>query len=388
MDSAQAQKEATHVTLFGMWVDIFLGIGKILGGFFTNSFALIADGIHSLTDAATDIFVILITRLARIQPNAERPIEHGRFETLGTIAMGMVIFAAAGILLYDAINRLFATADLPIPAAWGIGLALISIAAKEWIFHYTMKVAKRLNSSLLKANAWHSRSDAISSIAVLIGLIGALQGYAWMDTLAAMFISLIIAKIGWGLCADSLKELVDTAISNERQQRIEKCVRGIAGIGAISSLRSRLSGGKIILEVRLLVDPGITVSAGHEIGEAVSLALRGNFSDIGDVIVHIDPLMVKESRGSNLPVADLPERAQVLKLIRQSWQELLNDDDIENMDLHYFEHGIEVELTVSQEELPARLARQLEQAIRRLGYITGVRIYHKLYESADPLMKS
>ncbi len=388
MDSAQAQKEATHVTLFGMWLDIILGVGKILSGFFANSFALIADGIHSLTDAATDIFVVLMTRFAHADSKAERPNEHGRFETFGTIAMGMVIFAAAGILLYVAISRLFATTDLPIPAAGGIVLALLAIIAKEWIFHYTMKVAKLLNSSLLKANAWHSRSEAISSVAVLVGLIAAQLGYAWMDTVAALFISLIIAKIGWELCADSLKELVDTAITKDRQHRIEKCIRGTEGIRGITSLRSRYSGGKIILDVRLLVDPSITVSAGHEIGEAVSLALRGNFSDIGNVIAHIDPLMGEEPRGNHLRIADLPERADVMKLIRQSWQELLSDDDIENMDLRYFDHGIEVEVTVSQEQLPARLARQLEQAIRRLGFITGVRIYHKLYESADPLMKS
>lgn len=388
MDPAQAQKEATHVTLFGMWLDIVLGLGKILGGSLANSFALIADGINSLTDAATDVFVVLLPRFAHTDSKAEHPFEHGRFETFGTITLGMFIFATAGILLYVAIGRLFATADLPIPASGGIVLALLAIIAREWMFQYTMRVAKRLNSSLLQANAWHSRSDAMSSVAVLAGLIAAQLGYAWMDTVAALFISLIIAKIGWELCADSLKELVDTAISKDRQQRIEKCIHGIEGIRGIASLHSRLAGDKIILDVRLLVDPGITVSAGHEIGEAVSLALRGYFSDVGNVIVHIAPLMDEQTGASSLQTAELPQQADVMKLIRQSWQELLSDDDIETMNLRYFDHGIEVELTVVQEQLPARLARQLEQAIRRLGYITGVRIYHKLYESAYPLMKS
>ena len=384
MDSATAKKEAIRVTLVGMWIDIVLGVGKITGGIFTQSFALVTDGIHSLTDAATDIFVIIVTRVSHAEPDAEHPYGHGRFETMGTIAMGMIFFATAGILLYDAVNRLLALEDLPTPAIYGIGLALLSVAAKEWIFHYTMRVAKRLNSSLLKANAWHSRSDAISSIAVLIGLLAVQQGYIWMDTVAAMFVALIIAKIGWELCADSLKELVDTAISRERQQRIEACILNTEGIRGITSLRSRQSGGKIILEVRLLVDPRITVSEGHQIGETVSLALRGNFSDIGDVIVHIDPLTHIESDTQPNKNTALPERAAVLKLIRQQWQELLNDDDIENMDLHYFEHGIEVELTVAQEELPARLIRELEQAVQKLGYIASVRIYRKLYESPAP----
>lgn len=388
MDSAQAQKEATRVTLIGMWIDIVLGVSKIVGGMFANSFALITDGIHSLTDAATDIFVIIVTRASHAEPDPEHPYGHGRFETLGTIAMGMVFFATAGILLYDAIKRLMLIEDLPVPAVGGIALALLSVGAKEWIFQYTMRVAKRLNSSLLKANAWHSRSDAISSIAVLIGLIAAQQGYIWMDTVAAMFVALIIAKIGWELCADSLKELVDTAISRERQQRIEACILNTDGIRGITSLRSRMSGGKIILEIQLLVDPRITVSEGHQIGEKVSMALRGNFSDIGDVIVHIDPLTHAEQEFNSCQVIDLPERASVLGLIRQSWQELLSDDDIENMDLHYLEHGIEIELTVMQDELPLRLVRQLEQAVQKLDYITGVRIYRKLYESPPPYTKS
>lgn len=388
MDSAQAQKEATRVTLIGMWIDIVLGVGKIVGGIFVNSFALITDGIHSLTDAATDIFVIIVTHASHAEPDAEHPYGHGRFETLGTIGMGMVFFATAGILFYDAVKRLMQAADLPIPAVGGIALALLSVAAKEWIFQYTMRVAKRLNSSLLKANAWHSRSDAISSIAVLIGLIAAQQGLAWMDTVAAMFVALIIARIGWELCADSLKELVDTAIPMDRQLRFESCILNIEGIRGITSLRSRMSGGKIILEIRLLVDPRITVSEGHQIGETVSLALRGNFSDIGDVIVHIDPLTHSEPEPQSYQLIDLPERASVVKLVRQSWQELLADDDIETMDLHYLEHGIEIELTVLQDELPVRLVRQLERAIQKLDYITGVRIYRKLYESPQSVTKS
>ena len=177
MDAQQAKKEATNVTLVGMALDIVLGVGKIVGGVLTNSFALVTDGIHSLTDTGTDVFVIIVTRVSHSEADAEHQYGHGRFETLGTIGMGIVFFITAAILIYDSINRLRLSEPLPIPAASGIVLALISIAAKEWIYHYTMRVAKRLKSNLLTANAWHSRSDAISSIAVLIGIIGARQGY-------------------------------------------------------------------------------------------------------------------------------------------------------------------------------------------------------------------
>lgn len=375
------QQEAIRVTLIGMLIDVVLGVAKIVGGVLMQSFALISDGIHSLTDAFTDIFVIIVTRYAHAEADAEHPYGHGRFETLGTIAMGMVFFTTAGILLYDSYQRLRDIETLPIPAAGGIVLALVSIGAKEWIYQYTMRVAKRLNSSLLKANAWHSRSDALSSVAVLIGLIGARQGYAWMDTAAAVFVALIIAKIGWELCADSLKELVDTAVSREREQQLRRCILATEGIRGITSLRSRQSGGKIILEVRLLVDPRISVSEGHALGESVSRSLRGKFSDIGDVIVHIDPQSHSEPSGLRAIAADTPERTAIISLIRDAWQELLSDDDIINIDLHYLDHGIEIDVTIVQNEVSPLLVRQLEQSVRDLDSIAGVRIFHKLYES-------
>jgi len=367
-----------------MGIDIALGLAKIIGGIFTQSFALIADGIHPLTDAATDILVIVVARVANAEADAEQPYGHGRFETLGTIAMGMVFFAIAGILLYEATKRLLVLESLPTPAIGGIALALLSVAAKEWIFHYTMRTAKKLNSSLLKANAWHSRSDAFSSIAVLIGLLAAQQGYPWMDTVAAMLVALIIARIGWELCADSLRELVDTAVPKEREHQIEACILNIEGIRGITKLRSRFSGGKLILEIRLLVDPRVTVSEGHQLGETASLAVRGSCSDVADVIVHIDPFTHAADKEAPHPDCELPDRVSVLKFIRLQWQDLLSDDDIENMDLHYLEHGIEIELTLAQTEIPPRLLLEMEEAVRSLGYIAGVRIYRKLYESPRP----
>ena len=148
MDAQQAKKEATNVTLVGMALDIVLGLGKIVGGALTNSFALVTDGIHSLTDAGTDIFVIIVTRVSHSEADAEHQYGHGRFETLGTIAMGIVFFITAAIIIYDSINRLRLSEPLPIPAASGIVLALISIAAKEWVYHYTMRVAKKLKSGM------------------------------------------------------------------------------------------------------------------------------------------------------------------------------------------------------------------------------------------------
>lgn len=384
MDSQHAKREATHVTLVGMLLDVILGVGKIVGGVMTNSFALITDGIHSLTDAGTDIFVLIVTRVAHAEPDAEHQYGHGRFETLGTIAMGIVFFITAAILLYDSINRLRLDEPLPTPAAAGIVLALLSIATKEWIFHYTMRVAKKLNSNLLKANAWHSRSDAISSIAVLIGIVGARQGYVWMDTVAGMFVALIIAKIGWELCSDSLIELVDTAVPTQRREQFEACILSMDGIRGITELRSRSSGGKIILEVRLLVNSYISVSEGHQLGELVSKSLISQFGDVSEVLVHIDPVQHETAEDE----LQLPERTLLIESLKDCWKNLIDQHSIASIDLHYLGGAIEVDLVLDVDELATTTARDLEAAIETVPHITKLRIFNKLYESSNARVSS
>ncbi|NKB31623.1 MAG: cation diffusion facilitator family transporter [Pseudomonadales bacterium] len=381
MSAVSAKQEATRVTLVGMWLDLFLGIGKIVGGVLTQSFALITDGIHSITDVITDIFVLIVARISNTSPDEEHQYGHGRFETLGTIAMGIVFFTTAGILLYDSYQRLRDTADIPIPAISGVAIALVSIASKEWIYQYTMRVANRLNSSLLKANAWHSRTDAISSIAVLIGIVAAQQGYPWMDTVAGIFVALIIAKIAWELCADSLKELVDTSIPKQRRTQIEDCIQAIDGIIGITHLRSRQSGGKIILEASLAVNPRISVSEGHQLGEKVTKALCGSFSDIADVVVHIDPEIHDSKLLPGTHQTHLPGREELLEIIRSKWQELKLEDEIESIQLHYLEEGVEIEIAVKDKLTDKKLGQKFLDSLHQYPYIASLQIYSKLLES-------
>lgn len=380
MPDSNAKQQATQVTLIGMALDLFLVVIKIIGGIYTQSFALITDGIHSLTDAITDIFVIIVARIAHDDPDENHPYGHGRFETLGTISMGLVLVATAAVLFYDAYQRLQASDELPIPAAGGLLIALISIAGKEWIFQYTMRVARRLNSNLLRANAWHSRSDAISSVAVLIGILAAQQGYIWMDTVAGAFVALIIAKVGWELCTDSLKELVDTSIPAKRRAQIEESILQIAGVNGIQGLRTRLSGGKVILDLCILVDPRISVSEGHQIAELVSRTLTGNFSDVSDVLVHVDPLPPESEKSTSQALDDFPERPEIIASIREAWNGLIDDQAIEGISLHFLEQGIEVELTLHEGSLGQAEAERLANALQRLGYIQKLRIYSKTHD--------
>lgn len=375
MNEQTAKKEAARVTLVGMWLDLLLGAAKIIGGLNTASFALVTDGIHSLTDAISDVFVLIVSQFSHDAPDAEHPYGHGRFETIGTVVMGMFFFAISAVIIYDSYLRLRAPETISIPGWGGLIVAGISIMTKEWVYHYTMKTANRLNSSLLRANAWHSRSDAISSIAVLIGIAGALQGFPWLDVVAAIFVALLIARIGWELCLDSLKELVDTAIPVKKQKAIENTILENKGINRITSLRSRMSGGKILLEVQLQVNPRISVSEGHRLGEAVNKSITGGFNDIGDVIVHIDP-EPHETHDINV----LPLRDEIVRQIKEQWEDLLVDSEIRSIDLHYLDNGIEVDLYLHRDNLDDVNTDALASALRDIKYISRLKIYHTILE--------
>ena len=377
MDELSAKKEAARVTLVGMWLDLLLGALKVFGGMTTASFALVSDGIHSLTDAASDIFVLVVSHFAHDAPDQEHPYGHGRFEAIGTIIMGMLFFAIAAVLLYDSYLRLRSGVPIPAPSWGGLVIAGFSIASKEWIYHYTMHTANRLNSSLLRANAWHSRTDAISSVAVMIGIIGAQQGLPWLDVVAAMFVAIIIAKIGWELCFDSLKELVDTAIPEEHQVRIRDAIMQIPGVHKVTSLRSRQSGGKILLEAQIQVDPRISVSEGHQLGEACTKSVMDKFSNINDVVMHIDA----ESHDVN-EVSGLPLRHEIVAQITDRWQHLLDDTDIKNIDLHYLGSGIEVDLYLVAREVDDKTSRQLADALRPIPSIHRLKIYSNILETS------
>lgn len=374
--TAEPSNEATRVTLVGMWLDILLGMAKIIGGLLGNSFALVTDGIHSLTDAVSDVFVLVMARIGQAEPDTEHPWGHGRFETVGTIGMGMLFFSTAGILIFDSLKKLLNPEFPVLPAVSTMIIAVVSIASKEWVYHYTMAVAKKLNSSLLKANAWHSRSDALSSIAVAVGIGGALLGYPWMDTLAAIFVALIIAKIGWELCLDALKELVDTQIPEQRRDQIETVIKEVAGVKGISNLRSRLSGGKVLLEISLKVPPHISVSEGHAIGTNAANALTGKFSDVSDVIFHIDA----ETAQVSSEQSTLPNSQVIRKTLKELWKKVLSEQEIESIHLVYGAHSIAVSITLETSSCKKSKSTEIAEAISDLQFIDSLKIYTKAHE--------
>ncbi len=353
LTSDQRYREARHVTLVGSVVDLLLGVAKIIVGFIGHSQALIADGVHSLSDLATDIVVLLAMKHGARDADEEHPYGHGRIETLATVVLGVALLAVAIGIAYDAALRLLNPELLPQPGWLALSVAAISIVSKEIIYHYTLRVANRLDSQLLRANAWHSRSDAISSLIVVLGIIGAMNGLPWLDAVAAIAVGAMVGKIGAELAWNSAQELIDRAMEPETVAQIRDAIRSVDGVKALHMLRTRRMAHDGLVDVHILVEPKSSVSEGHQISERVRQAVMDKVDGITEVMVHIDP----EDDEASAPSRDLPARDEVLALLRRRWQGIEEAPDIDHVRLHYLDGKIHVEVS-----LPLQKMRDIEQA--------------------------
>jgi len=344
-------------------VELLLGVVKILVGFTAHSQALIADGVHSLSDLATDFLVLFAAKHAHREADEEHPYGHGRIETVATVALGVALTAVAIGISYDALLRLFDPDLLLHPGLLALVIAFISVLAKEAIYHYTVRVARRLRSSLLQANAWHSRSDAISSIVVMIGVGGTMAGLPYLDAIAAVGVALMIAKIGWELLWRSLKELIDTALESEQVDAIRQTILNVPGVRELHMLRTRRSGSDALVDVHILVDPALSVSEGHQIGEFVRAQLIGRVEEVSDVTVHIDP----EDDELAPTCAGLPLRDEILRRLDEQWRNLDIVPVIDKVVLHYLSGRVDVDVFLLLDSIIAAHARVVSDAMIQAG---------------------
>ena len=347
-------RHVRRVTLIGSAVDLMLGVTKIAGGWLSHSQALIADGVHSLSDLATDVLVLYAVKHAHEEADEDHPYGHARIETAATAGLGVaLIFVSIGIV-YDSVSALLHSEALVVPEAWAMALAAISVVSKEAVYHYSMRYARRLNSDLLRANAWHSRSDAISSVVVIIGVGGALLGYTYLDVVAALLVAIMIGKIGFDVAKSSVSELIDTGLDADQLDDIRDTIQSVYGVENLHLLRTRRMAGRVLVDVHLILsDPRVSVSEGHQISETVRSVLMGRSERIADVTVHIDP----EDDEHAAPGKHLGLRDQVLGRLQARWQHLPAAQQIRRVDLHYLNGRIHVEV-----ELPLALGADPSQA--------------------------
>jgi cation diffusion facilitator family transporter len=368
-------REARRVTLVGSAYDLVLGVVKLAVGWTAQSQALIADGIHSLSDLATDMVVLVAARHATREADEDHPYGHARIETLATVALGLALIVAGAGIAWDAVRRMFHPELLLHPGPWALVVAVISIGAKEWVYRYTMAAARRLRSEMLRANAWHSRSDAISSVVVAIGVSGAMAGLYYIDAVAAAVVAAMIAKIGWSFAWSSARELIDTGLEPAEVDRIRNNILAVDGVRDMHLLRTRRMGGDVLVDVHLQVQPRLSVSEGHQISEVVRARLIDAIEDVSDVLVHIDP----EDDANMARCEDLPLRGEVLARLRERWRDIEAAGDIRELNLHYLDGKIDVEVVLPLALTgPPGAARSLEStlrdAVRELPEIGRVRL--------------
>ncbi len=376
LDPARIAKLKARASYVGAAVNVFQTLIKISFGILGQSAALIADGIHSLSDLLSDLLVIIAVRLGSREADHEHPYGHRRFETIATVILGVSLIAIGGAISWSVMNRMAHPEHLPVPNVLGMGVAAASILVNEWLYHYTKRIAKKTRSKLLMANAWHQRSDAISSIVVLFGIGAVILGYPLADAIAAIVVALMVAKIGLSLVLESIKELVDTSLPPKLIIEIRKTIMSIDGVEGIHLLRTRQMGEDALIDAHIVVDPRITVSEGHSIGDVVRDGLISRFDDVMDVLVHIDPEDDESLFERSKPLT----RRDVQILLDQYLAEFKTS--ITDFRIHYLNGQIEVEVILpfalsEQTHLLAELKKQCKRMQTKVRKIKNITLFFK-----------
>ena len=373
---AQARNTAMRNTsVVGAIVNLALTVAKVVFGIIGQSHALIADGVHSLADLSTDLMVWFAAKYSNQPADKEHPYGHARIETAFTVALGVVLIITAIGIVFDSAQRLLNPETLLQPTPIVLLIAAISILANEGLYQYTIRAAKQFNSGLLKANAWHHRSDAISSIVVLVGVAGSLMGLPYLDAFAAVGVALMIGHIGWTQAWSSLRELVDTGMEPKTAAALKRIIGNVEGVRGVHMLRSRRMGGMYLIDVHIVVDERLSVSEGHKISEYVRLKLIDSHEDISNALVHIDP----EDDSLAVLCADLPLRREVLADLRRVWTEELDASELDRAVLHYLNGQVHVDLVRSMQAADAQAQQfnqHLQEKVKALNYIGEVRVLY------------
>lgn len=364
--------ETQKSTWVSVWINFFLTVLQIVAGYFGRSQALMADGLHSLSDLLSDFLVLYANRESSRSADAAHPYGHARIETAATFILGVVLAGLGLALLWGAGAKLQdPSAIQPVHVAT-LYIALITLASKELLYRYLMAVAKKLRSQLLAANAWHSRSDAASSLVVVAGIGGNLLGYRFLDLIAAVLVAFMIVHMGWKMAFQALADLIDTALDEASVANIRATIENTPGVLGLHELRTRKMGDQALVDAHILVDPRISVSEGHHIAERARKRVLDSH-EVLDVMVHIDP----EDDAAATPSAHLPGRDELIAHLNAALPDGLPTP--ERIVLHYLGGKVEAELFMpeafcAQPAQMARLRAGLDQFVRDDPLFRSVRL--------------
>jgi len=376
MEIDQRYRITRKVTLVGAAVNCILASLQIIFGILGKSQALLADGLHTLSDLGTDFIVLFAAQRSSKAADEDHPYGHGRIETLASLLLGCVL-ALVGIGIgVRGVETIYGPPQ-PNPQAITILFAVVAIVAKESLYHYTLRAARSCHSSLLESNAWHHRSDALSSIVVVAGISTQLLGVPYMDAVAAIIVAVMISVMGIRLSRKALYELVDSGLDAELVSSIKTSMESSDNVEAVHSLRSRSMGGLGYVDSEILVNPHLSVSEAHHIAYQLEQSIKQQFPRIIDVQIHVDPL----SESGHDSVVDLPARNQVEEDLEQAWHALPLRRQISQIQLHYLNQGIEIDLVFPLSENTAANQPEVAQLLilaQQIDYVGKVNIYYRM----------
>ena len=289
MTHSTREQIGNRTILITVVMNIFLSLIKLLAGFIGHSTSMISDGVHSLSDVISSIGVFIGLRISQKPADIDHPYGHEKFEAVLSKILAFILFLTGLSIGYSAIETIVSSSYI-IPKMMTIWAALLSIGVKEWMYHYTIRQAKKIESTALAADAWHHRSDSLSSIGALIGIIGARLGFPILDPLAALVITLIILKVAIEIFVEATNQVIDKAASPELVNEIIQQIQSVNGVLAIDSLTTRVHSNRIYVALEISVEATLSLIEAHTIAEAVHYQLEQNIHKIKHCTVHVNPL--------------------------------------------------------------------------------------------------
>ena len=281
-------KIARKVTLVSIVGNVILSIIKIIAGFIGNSSAMVADGIHSVSDIFTSVIAFLGVKFSAKDEDDDHQYGHEKIELVVSKILALILFGTGAVVANNAIQVIIKGTYVK-PGYIAIYAAILSIGFKEWMYHYTMKGANEIGSNSLKVDAWHHRTDSLSSVAALIGITGAIFGYGILEPIASVVIAVFIGKVAVDIYIDSVKGLIDTSASEEVKEKIKSVVYDVDGVLAIDLLKTRLHGNKIYVDIEIAANGKLTLNQSHEIAKKVHDSVENNIEEVKHCMVHCNP---------------------------------------------------------------------------------------------------
>ena len=290
-DEKEIKKLIKQVSSVGIGVNIILVLFKLIAGIVANSGAMISDAVHSASDVLATFLALLGVNMAQKGPDKEHPYGHERQECVISILLAGVLLITGVGIGYQGLEKIINVnqAVIAIPGVLALVAAIVSIVTKEWMYHYTKRIALKINSQAFLADAWHHRSDAFSSIGALIGIAGARLGYPVLDPLASVIICVFIMKVAFDIFREATNKMVDRACDSDFGEKLLKYVLEQDGVMGIYNLRTRLFGNRIYVDVEIYADGEKTLNQAHAVAEEVHKGIEKNFPEVKHIMVHVNP---------------------------------------------------------------------------------------------------